>query len=337
MTAITDYQTTFNAYPGPFANDQIEQTQNATGGRGIGGGTGAQNGTYNGNQLEVPTGPSTYTAIATPGWNVTGAENLVLGLLGGLRMDFTNAVPLPVYDSTTVGLGPLSLGYYKNSNGQYQLANPKRTAPFIQSTSGSSNMLSSAGPFMDSSGNSALDCPIPVFVDRFPIHLPILYLRARVGAPNAVGFLNGTGQGANSTAWGLQTTQDPSIYPCQYDIGDVAAYTHSKIGYVGAEKTDSGTHGLTQVAPSGPEQTGASPSFLSTDVGPVLEPVKRLDPGSNGANGLAYLELPGSTPTTADANTVKPRMVDEYILISAGPDGIYGNGDDITNFGSVMP
>jgi hypothetical protein len=31
----------------------------------------------------------------------------------------------------------------------------------------------------------------------------------------------------------------------------------------------------------------------------------------------------------------RPRSVDQFILISAGPDGIYGNADDIASFGDV--
>jgi hypothetical protein len=77
---------------------------------------------------------------------------------------------------------------------------------------------------------------------------------------------------------------------------------------------------------------------MQSDAANVLDPMNKNNPGNAGANGLAYLMLPGGAPTSStDYNTVKPRMVDEYILISAGPDGIYGNGDDITNFGSVMP
>jgi hypothetical protein len=32
-----------------------------------------------------------------------------------------------------------------------------------------------------------------------------------------------------------------------------------------------------------------------------------------------------------------PRAKDGYILISAGPDRIYGTPDDITSFGKVVP
>ncbi len=34
-------------------------------------------------------------------------------------------------------------------------------------------------------------------------------------------------------------------------------------------------------------------------------------------------------------NSTQPRQKDGYILICAGPDGVYGTEDDITSFGSV--
>ncbi|MGD0389434.1 MAG: hypothetical protein ABSC42_10820 [Tepidisphaeraceae bacterium] len=42
-----------------------------------------------------------------------------------------------------------------------------------------------------------------------------------------------------------------------------------------------------------------------------------------------------TSSTAAIDNTGRPRAVDQFILISAGPDGIYGTSDDITSFGDV--
>jgi hypothetical protein len=41
-------------------------------------------------------------------------------------------------------------------------------------------------------------------------------------------------------------------------------------------------------------------------------------------------------PSSSAANP-QARKKDEYILISAGPDRVYGTPDDITNFGQVTP
>ena len=37
------------------------------------------------------------------------AQNLVLGLLGGFRVDASGANPVMVYDPSTIGMGPMSL------------------------------------------------------------------------------------------------------------------------------------------------------------------------------------------------------------------------------------
>ena len=51
---------------------------------------------------------------------ITGSENLVLGLLGGLNIGATGFV----YNPAQVGLGPMNL------NAQ----NPKRSSPFVEAT-----------------------------------------------------------------------------------------------------------------------------------------------------------------------------------------------------------
>jgi hypothetical protein len=44
---------------------------------------------------------------------------------------------------------------------------------------------------------------------------------------------------------------------------------------------------------------------------------------------------PAGSPPATDVGV--PRQKDGYILISAGPDRVYGTTDDVTNFGSVAP
>src|ERR1700683_5639816 len=84
QNAINQYYATFHAYPGPFSNDQIE---NNTGGFAFetylypaGGGTPTY-GPYAGS----PTNSGLNGAIGT--YNITGTQNLVLGLLGGLGIE----------------------------------------------------------------------------------------------------------------------------------------------------------------------------------------------------------------------------------------------------------
>lgn len=57
---------------------------------------------------------------------------------------------------------------------------------------------------------------------------------------------------------------------------------------------------------------------------------------------LPYFSNQAIAPTdqsdaVSENRTGTPRQKDSYILISAGPDGIYGTDDDITNFGSIRP
>ncbi len=63
-------------------------------------------------------------------------------------------------------------------------------------------------------------------------------------------------------------------------------------------------------------------------------------PGTTVLDAFAYFANKATTPTNVTSgdyinNTARPRSADQFILISAGPDGIYGTADDITSFGDV--
>src|SRR5439155_17104439 len=92
--------------------------------------------------------------------------------------------------------------------------------------------------FSDSDG-SANDSEIPVFVDAFPSAMPILYLRARVGATSV-----NNQPGDNPVI----TNGTNAARPGQYDLSQIIAYTGSSIG-VGKEKSVGTAHGLTSVTP----------------------------------------------------------------------------------------
>jgi type II secretory pathway pseudopilin PulG len=331
--ACSSYYSTYHAYPGPFSNDDI------------GGGLARTNG-YQGSGSTPSAGPATlayyylngtYTAIPNMPWAVTGAENLVLGLMGGLRVDTIPPAVAPTnlaFAPAEVGLGPLSL----NPN------NPSRTPSFFSTgsnylmwcqtngggqnvqTTGAYQNLSGATPptftgtpFTDPASTAAFDCPIPVFVDRFPSPgpLPILYLRARTGAKGVV-WDNITGTGSYDF-YG----NEPADY--QYDLRDIYPYTWSHIGLPSNNSSGNAvTHNL----------IGIGTSFS----GPVAKTTALNSPGPNGVpNGGLYFTNQSIPPTnTSDPNYFgRPRAVDQFILISAGPDGIYGTSDDITSFGSV--
>ncbi|MGD0139062.1 MAG: prepilin-type N-terminal cleavage/methylation domain-containing protein [Tepidisphaeraceae bacterium] len=341
--ACNQYYTTFHAYPGPFSNDDTAGNLNSTIGNPSGAATLTQlyfNGSY---VTSLPTNATYGPVNAT--WTVTGAENLVLGLMGGLRLNTTSGTPpYPLaFAPTEVGLGPMSLNP----------SNPSRTPSFFPA--GSNYLMwcqtvGSNGPnvqttglyqsqtnpptftgtaFTDPAGTPAGevvgsppagDCPIPVFVDRFPSPgpLPILYLRARTGAKGVV--------------WdnGKNGDKDPNgnVAYYQYDLRDITPYTYSHVGLPATNQWGTNvTHNLIGITTFNGSVTSVS----------AMTPPA---PGYPLPNAGQYFINPSIPPTDQSSNasinyTGRPRAVDQFILISAGPDGIYGTADDITSFGDV--
>ncbi len=143
--SITRYYADFNAYPGPLTNAQME-TQGTT----VFG-------------VTSPNGTNYY---------ITGSENLVLGLMGGLKNTGTAAAPNIQFDPAMVGQGPINLNP----------AQMKRYQPYVTS------LPISEGKYADNASgpSGALDTNIPEFVDTFEGKMPILYLRARNGATGVI-------------------------------------------------------------------------------------------------------------------------------------------------------
>ena len=242
--AIERYYSDFHAYPGPLSNSQV--------GNGIASGISGLS-------------------------NVSGTQNLVLGLCGGL---WNNGGTI-AFDVNRIGRGPVALVDTNN----------KQSNPYIESAP------LSIGQFHDSSGTPNDNPNIPVFVDAYPDPMPILYLRARVGA-------------ATSTAVGSWTAADNGVVTsngsatnglAQYSLQHITGYTGSTIG-VGKQKYT--VHGLQQVGS-----------------------IVLITNASKPYDAYPYLSNPNFVG--------QARQKDGYILISAGPDRVYGTDDDITNFGSV--
>jgi len=345
-TAIQSYYSDFHSYPGPFSNDQIE-------------------GTAAGFKMEIytqPAGPN--TTFYSTNWNVwngtqftstnnvTGSENLVLGLLGGLRI---NPDGNPAFAPQEVGLGPLSLN----------TANPRRYSPFISmsylvwcvanthpvqtqlaptdqavllnATAGNPGPLTN---FTDQTDvTHANDSPIPEFVDRFPNPMPILYLRARSGAKGVIsdGVIPDAGTGA--------------IAHYQYDIREIAGYTNTGIGLAAGKvhdliakpaSTGGGFNFVYQNSNSPPPNLLFDPARAgdlgprNPPTGPTYNPLAPIPDA--GAYFINHTITPSDMSGDAGCNyTGRPRSADQFILISAGLDGIYGTADDITSFGDVVP
>jgi type II secretory pathway pseudopilin PulG len=319
--ACNAYYTTFNAYPGPLSNDQIESINN-------------------------PKTPTFFVGLinpnnrsAGPAWKaqqVTGAENLVLGLMGGLSGVGTSpSGSSPIFDPTLVGLGAKNLNSVPGSfggqtpaffpNGSTYLMWCEQTnggQPFqtttYQTNDPGGNSLSPTF-FTDQAGTRATDSFIPVFVDRFPTPgpLPILYLRARTGAKGVVSFLS-------ASNYGQTPPQDPttnSAAQYQYDLGDIVAYT--------APNAAGRCIGL---------PTGKAHNLNALETVTWLPASVAKSAVTNIPDAFGYFANQAIPPTDTTVNinyTGRPRAVDQFMLISAGPDGIYGTADDITSFGDV--
>jgi type II secretory pathway pseudopilin PulG len=276
-SAIENYHQTFSAYPGPLTNLQVYQP--------------APPGPAPQAQPFIPPG-SPLANVPTMA-QITMSENLVLGLLGGLRYDPT----LPVanrfqYDAAYVGKGPRNLNPAQQASAQ--------SHAFLEVKPGDL----SGGHYADSEG-SANDTIIPEFLDAFPNGMPILYLRARVGAnpPAPYNLVNNP-----------VITNDPNgLRVGQYDLSQIIGYTGSSIG-VGKAEDLKRRYTPPMVYPAHGLSTLAYP--------PAATPTYPYD-------AYVYMRDP-SIPNSA-------RQKDGYILISAGKDRIYGTEDDITSFGSVAP
>jgi prepilin-type N-terminal cleavage/methylation domain-containing protein len=348
--ACNAYYSTYHAYPGPLSNFETQW----------GGGnppSGTNNGTIpeNGN---TPTVQYLYAAGAystspfSPAWCVTASENLVLGLMGGLRVNPNVAAPYNIaFAPSEVGLGPMSLN----------ALNPSRQQPFFPAGStylmwcqqpqggGSVYQTTTYNPndnivdFTDAATHQATDSPIPEFVDRFPTPgpLPILYMRARVGAKGVVS------DGSFAVAG--------AVAQYQYDIRDIVNYTNPAANTnatpspgctIAAIGLPTGfVHDLSALFASGGTINTTNPPTSASGIAPIIKAGNSIpSPGGTPAptsnayqDGFPYFcnkSIQSTNP--ADLNYGgRPRAVDQFILISAGPDGIYGTADDITSFGDV--
>jgi prepilin-type N-terminal cleavage/methylation domain-containing protein len=292
--AVQRYQQDFSAYPGPVPLRLMYP------------GAGPGNA---GEWVHYPAG--------TRRSDITGAENLVLGLLGGLKP--STAGPGFEFDPTLVGRGPRNLNPL----------NPKSYQPYIEGLP-----LSQAGAnYSDGAGKSA-DSPIPEILDRFPGPMPILYLRANVGA-NGVVSIGGSDDGGSV----FPATTPPT--PTQYDLNEIIPYTKyfATFGSIGEGKSikvndyknpPAGVTVAADALPHGIQTVRRSMTMDKSAGANYSYPYDAFPYFNNRA-------IPPTDPTAGAQNrTGTARNKDKFILISAGVDRVYGTADDITNFGSVL-
>lgn len=304
--AIDHYNTDFRSYPGPIPNDEI-WTQTV----------GAAN---------VAADATNAGAITTAGFvnaetdfekNITMSENLVLGLLGGLRFDTTTSKI--VYDPRSVGSGPATLS----------ARGGKRSSPYIESKNLYWRTVGGlkTGKYEDEAG-AATDSFIPEFMDTYPEPMPILMLRARKGSPQLGAAVQ------NTDLVNAVVTYDPahnSPRVGHYDLHQIMGYTGSNIGVGKSVKAvnwpdPAPAHGLRTANPESlfdpnPPDAGQKTKYrYPFDAYPYFR------------NQTASTPAEGTTDyaTRTGRNDV-PVQKDGFILISAGLDRVYGTADDVTN------
>ena len=259
------YNADFRAYPGPLSNAQIHIPAAGT--------------------IPIKSPPGGTIQLA----KVTQAENFAIGLLGGLYVESTGSGAGEItFDPNLVGNGPNSLNP----------RNPKKGRAYMDKVSLATNG-DGLWDYRDEV-DDADDSQLPEFLDKFPDPMPILIMRAKVGAIGVV---------SNQTTFAAQQ---------QYDLNQIIGYTGKGIG-VGKEK------------PSDDEfrpPVSNEPDKLKHGLRTV-DPNATSDEGQNGQMGKVYkypYDLYGFMRHPSIANT--PRQKDGYILISAGADRIYGTKDD---------
>jgi hypothetical protein len=259
--------------------------------------------------------------------------------MGGLRRVQGGSGYVTVFDPAFVGRGPTSLNE----------AQPKSGDPLV------SGVPLSEGRFSDAVA-TARDSVIPEILDRFASPMPILYLRAKRGAGNAV-ISNPTPNNNTIVTYGMFRPQNVAIRVGTFHLEHI-------IGYTGAFMDNSDQPSTSWPPPAGAKSIGegkqlsrvntsGSPRTLTSLNGPPfhglgktgIDPNATINPNDPEPSRkyyypydpYAYFVNPTMPqPTPSNPNVIPTaRNKDSYILISAGKDRVYGTDDDITNFGSV--
>ena len=251
--------------------------------------------------------PAPYSQIMDPAVGATGrilaggANLLVFALQGADALGTTGFIDLPASSGSPGANNGL---WWDDVTVAYDVAfgNPVETRydPFagddLQEKVSTINQMFTEGTIVQTGSGSVDDAgDLPFYVDAFD--RPILYYRARRAAPMMV--------------------TNPGSEIGIYDQRDNQAFTGALDGSVGI--------GLDFGAGTAHE--------ISRSLYPSIDPaVSDLGSGNygTGASGTGTFEQFIWDASVTARNV--PNRRETYLLISAGPDAIYGNGDDVTNW-----
>jgi Tfp pilus assembly protein PilE len=357
-SAIQQYYGDFKAYPGPLANNQLGMAY---------GPSGAINyASAQGSQLTAIKG---ITIGTTQLQHITGAQNLVLGLLGGLEYNVTQYPSAPFYynplDIFPDGSHPGPVGA---SNLSGNANNARRQISYIQVKQGDISLPSmsfnggTGASFADAANRSPSDAPIPVFLDKYPDPMPIIYIRTNPSGQAIVGIRNSTTINGSSNLYDdSQSAQNATqiAETPQYDLCQILDYTLpnpnnpvpaslSTLGFTGGffgvnYSSLTPYHGLQGLGDPG-LNTGTTVDSIGTTM-VSTQAFYRNGYANKGQNAVAYFRDPtfvanqssSYNPLASNTHAGVPREKDGFLLITSGPDRAYGTTDDIIFPGTLLP
>lgn len=320
--ACQAYYSDFNSYPGPLSPVFMASAdQNFPNGNGL---------------VDVSNNDPMTSGTSGPGFNgvggqrITGSENLVLGLMGGLQVDRPSDIGNPAsvqfqFNKESVGLGAT----------RFNAKRPGRAITYLQNVNLSKGKFTDDMILKDANGNEitdlnngsnpSKDTAIPEILDSFSEAMPILYMRARKGGAYDTAAGN---PAVNNNNVVVDQTGAPSLRG-QYNLLEIAPYTQSSIGVGKLVKL-----GQYKGHPAAPK--GYPHGLISIDLASTLG--SKTAASAYPYNAYAYFTEPGSDDgSSTRLQKHRARKQDAYILISAGVDRVYGTEDDLTNFGDVLP
>jgi prepilin-type N-terminal cleavage/methylation domain-containing protein len=251
-----------------------------------------------------------YVVDSGSGQPLTGTQNMLIGLMGTLYTTAPNTATTPydtiydnsgsttgvpkVYVSLTLGSGPID---YANGGAQ--------KASFFAPPQGT--LLTEP---VTPAGTTATS--LPTLFDKFSNGLPILYFRRNPGEPGSDGQPVGINAQTNANVAYYLNCNDqytsPGTSP-QYNI-ECSNLTSASQQYASMNPNATGSGGGTWGNSASPNATTGALAALAADV----VNTSLMPPAATPSSGaVPYYNYTGNP------------VLGDYVLISAGPDRLYGN------------